>query len=393
MNMTPEIENYLKERLSQLEKIVPPKILQDIENGVKASDIDLTKEEIDKILNLAIDEYERELVNSGESVGVVAAQSIGEPGTQMTLRTFHYAGVRELNVTLGLPRLIEIVDSKKTPSTPMMTIYLTDEYKTDRDNALDVAKRLEYTRVENVVGSTSIDIASMSIIFEFDKDMLSDKGITLDDVKKVLSKLKLGDVTIEDVDENSISITFNDVDSVTALFKMREKILSAKIKGIKGIKRAIVQKRGDEFVIITDGSNLEGVLSVKGVDQSRVETNNVHEVEETLGIEAGREIIIKEIKRVLDEQGLDVDIRHIMLVADIMTRTGIVRQIGRHGVSGEKTSVLARAAFEVTVKHLLDSAARGDMEEFRGVVENIIIGHPIKLGTGMVELMMKPSLG
>lgn len=393
MNMTPEIENYLKERLSQLEKIVPPKILQDIENGIKASDIDLTKEEIDKILNLAIDEYERELVNSGESVGVVAAQSIGEPGTQMTLRTFHYAGVRELNVTLGLPRLIEIVDSKKTPSTPMMTIYLTDEYKTDRDKALDVAKRLEYTRIENVVGSTSIDIASMSIVFEFDKDMLSDKGIILDDVKKVLSKLKLGDVTIEDIDENSISITFNDVDSVTALFKMREKILSAKIKGIKGIKRAIVQKRGDEFVIITDGSNLEGVLSVKGVDQSRVETNNVHEVEETLGIEAGREIIIKEIKRVLDEQGLDVDIRHIMLVADIMTRTGIVRQIGRHGVSGEKTSVLARAAFEVTVKHLLDSAARGDMEEFRGVVENIIIGHPIKLGTGMVELMMKPSLG
>jgi len=393
MNMNPEMENYLKERLSQLEKIVPPKILQDIENGIRNTDMELRMEEIDKILNLAVNEYEKELVNSGESVGVVAAQSIGEPGTQMTLRTFHYAGVRELNVTLGLPRLIEIVDSKKTPSTPMMTIYLTDEYKSDRDKALEVAKRLEYTRVENVVSSTSIDIASMSITFEFDVDMLSDKGITIDEVKKVLSKLKLGDVTIEDIDDNSVSITFNDIDSVTALFKMREKILSAKIKGIKGIKRAIVQKRGDEFVIITDGSNLEGVLSVKGVDQSRVETNNVHEVEETLGIEAGREMIIKEIKRVLDEQGLDVDIRHIMLVADIMTRTGIIRQIGRHGVSGEKTSVLARAAFEVTVKHLLDSAARGDMEEFRGVVENIIIGHPIKLGTGMVELMMKPSLG
>ncbi|MUN28665.1 DNA-directed RNA polymerase subunit A'' [Sulfuracidifex metallicus] len=391
--MNPEMENYLKERLSQLEKIVPPKILQDIENGIRNTDMELRMEEIDKILNLAVNEYEKELVNSGESVGVVAAQSIGEPGTQMTLRTFHYAGVRELNVTLGLPRLIEIVDSKKTPSTPMMTIYLTDEYKSDRDKALEVAKRLEYTRVENVVSSTSIDIASMSITFEFDVDMLSDKGITIDEVKKVLSKLKLGDVTIEDIDDNSVSITFNDIDSVTALFKMREKILSAKIKGIKGIKRAIVQKRGDEFVIITDGSNLEGVLSVKGVDQSRVETNNVHEVEETLGIEAGREMIIKEIKRVLDEQGLDVDIRHIMLVADIMTRTGIIRQIGRHGVSGEKTSVLARAAFEVTVKHLLDSAARGDMEEFRGVVENIIIGHPIKLGTGMVELMMKPSLG
>ncbi|MCY0883909.1 MAG: DNA-directed RNA polymerase subunit A'', partial [Acidianus infernus] len=153
----------------------------------------------------------------------------------------------------------------------------------------------------------------------------------------------------------------------------------------------IVQKRGDEYVIITDGSNLEGVLGIKGVDASRIETNNLHEVENVLGIEAARELITREIKKVLDEQGLDVDIRHVELVADIMTRTGEVRQIGRHGVTGEKTSVFAKAAFEVTVKHLLDAAARGDVEEFRGVVENIIIGQPIKLGTGMVELLMKPG--
>jgi DNA-directed RNA polymerase subunit A" len=111
-----------------------------------------------------------------------------------------------------------------------------------------------------------------------------------------------------------------------------------------------------------------------------------------LGIEAARELITREIKKVLDDQGLDVDIRHVELVADIMTRTGEVRQIGRHGVTGEKTSVFAKAAFEVTVKHLLDAAARGDVEEFRGVVENFIIGQPIKLGTGMVELLMKPGV-
>ena len=89
---------------------------------------------------------------------------------------------------------------------------------------------------------------------------------------------------------------------------------------------------------------------------------------------------------------MDVDIRHIVLVADMMTKTGIIRQIGRHGVTGEKSSILARAAFEVTVKHLLDAAARGEIEEFKGVVENIIIGQPIRLGTGIVELTMKPNV-
>lgn len=133
-------------------------------------------------------------------------------------------------------------------------------------------------------------------------------------------------------------------------------------------------------------------MNVTGVDINKIQTNNIHEVEEVLGIEAARELISREIKKVLEEQGLDVDMRHIVLVSDIMTRTGDIRQIGRHGVTGEKSSVLARAAFEVTVKHLLDAAARGEREEFKGVIENIIIGQPIRLGTGIVELTMKPNM-
>jgi len=111
-----------------------------------------------------------------------------------------------------------------------------------------------------------------------------------------------------------------------------------------------------------------------------------------LGIEAAREAIIREIKNVLDEQGLDVDIRHIMLVADIMTWTGKVRQVGRHGVTGEKESVLARAAFEVTVRHLYDAAARGELDELKGVTENVIVGQIVPVGTGMVTLQMKPTV-
>ncbi len=385
-------KQYLEEKAEKASSILPQKIVNDLKNLIVSKDVSISRDEIDKIFELAIKEYSNGLVEPGEPIGIVAAQSIGEPGTQMTLRTFHFAGIRELNVTLGLPRLIEIVDAKKVPSTPMMTIYLTDEYKYDRDKALEIARRIEFTKVESVVASTSIDIASMSIVIQLDREMLRDKGISIEEVKKAISKLKLGEFNVEEQEDGVLIISFSSVDSVSALFRIRDKILNTKIKGVKGIRRAIVQRKGNEYVIITDGSNLSGVLGVKGVDISKIETNNIREVEEVFGIEAAREMIIREISKVLSEQGLDVDYRHILLVADVMTRTGVVRQIGRHGVTGEKGSVLARAAFEVTVKHLLDAAARGDLEEFKGVVENIIIGHPIKLGTGIVELTMKPVL-
>ncbi|AWR99499.1 DNA-directed RNA polymerase subunit A'' [Metallosphaera hakonensis] len=389
--ITESDKEYMDEVLSKLNGIVPSSVISKLRESIVNYPVEITRDDMDQIVKFVIKDYLNSLAHPGEAIGVVAAQSIGEPGTQMTLRTFHFAGVRELNVTLGLPRLIEIVDARKIPSTPMMTIYLTQEYSKDRELALDVARRIEYTRVEHVVETVNLDVAGMGIVLKLDPVLLKDKGLSTDEVEKVIKKLKLGDYKVEKPDEYTISIYFEQMDTIAGLFKVREKILSTKIKGVKGIKRAIVQKRGDEYVIVTDGSNLEGVLGIKGVDPSRIETNNLHEVENVFGVEAVRELITKEIKKVLEDQGLDVDIRHIELVSDIMTRTGEVRQIGRHGVTGEKTSVLARAAFEVTVKHLLDAAARGDMEEFKGVVENIIIGQPIKLGTGMVELLMRPG--
>ncbi|QIW23108.1 DNA-directed RNA polymerase subunit A'' [Sulfolobus sp. S-194] len=383
------IKSYIEKSLEQIKDKLPNKVIQDLRETLLNTDINLTESDVDKIIDLAVKDYQESLIEPGEAVGIVSAQSIGEPGTQMTLRTFHFAGIRELNVTLGLPRLIEIVDARKTPSTPIMTIYLTDEYKYEKEKALEIARKIEYTKIENVISSISVDITNMSITIQLDEEMLKDKGVDPSSVKKIISKLKLGKIRIEDIDDYTFTIYFEEIDNISALFKMREKLLNTKIKGIKGIRRAIVQKKGDEYVIITDGSNLEGVIGIKGVDVNKIQTNNIHEIADTFGIEAAREAIAREIKKVLEEQGLDVDMRHILLVADIMTRTGVVRQIGRHGVTGEKSSVLARAAFEVTVKHLLDAAARGDVEEFKGVVENIIIGQPIRLGTGIVELTMR----
>jgi DNA-directed RNA polymerase, subunit A'''' len=387
--LTEAAAKRLDQKLSELSNLLSPKMIEDIRKALSSHQVEMSEDEVDQILDIIVHDYVGSLVEAGEPVGVISAQSIGEPGTQMTLRTFHYAGVRELNVTLGLPRLIEIVDARKIPSTPMMTIYLTDEYKDNREKALDAARKIEFTKVENVIASTSMDISSMSITFRLDPDLMEDKGVTKEDVKKVISRLKIGEYTVEEDGEYTLILNFATLENVSSLFKVREKVLSSKLKGVKGIKRAIVQKRGNEYVIITDGSNLEGVIGVKGIDVTRIETNNIHEVEQLFGVEAARELIVREIKRVLDEQGLDVDIRHIILVSDIMSRTGVIRQIGRHGISGEKLSVLARASFEVTVKHLLEAAAKGEMEEFKGVMENIIIGQPISVGTGMVELSMK----
>ena len=146
----------------------------------------------------------------------------------------------------------------------------------------------------------------------------------------------------------------------------------------------------DEYVIYTEGSNLEGVLDIAGVDATRTTTNSVFEIYKVFGVEAARAALILEASRTLGEQGLGVDIRHLMLVADVMTNEGDIRAIGRHGISGKKTSVLARAAFEITAAHLLRAAITGEVDELKGVAENIIVGQPITLGTGAVNLVYRP---
>ncbi|MEM0112804.1 MAG: DNA-directed RNA polymerase subunit A'', partial [Fervidicoccaceae archaeon] len=233
------------------------------------------------------------------------------------------------------------------------------------------------------------DLYSGTIIIELDPEMLADKGLSVEDVHNALKKINIGDVEI--TGDYRIEISLKETGDLSYISKKRERVLNTKLKGIAGIRRAIIQSRKgpdgrEEFVIITDGSNLAQVLKVPGVDPRRTRTNSVYETEEVLGIEAARRVIISEIMNVLREQGLDVDVRHVLLVADIMTLTGKVRQIGRHGVSGEKTSFLSKAAFEMTTKHLFEASTQGKTDELKGVTENVIVGQIIPVGTGMVEL-------
>jgi len=384
--MTKNLQKEIEKKLKELQKknILPPLIIEQLRE--KLSQLKITKKQFERIIEEVIKAYKLALVEPGEAVGTVAAQSIGEPGTQMTLRTFHYAGVAELNVTLGLPRLIEIVDARRNPSTPMMTIYLEEEYRHSEEKAREIAQKIEMTKIENVAKNVEIDLVNRRILIVLDPELMKNKGVKVEEIAERLKKLKKGEVVVE----NDVIYVERKTEKLPELQRLLEKIRNLQIKGIKGITRVIIRKikETNEYVLYTEGSNLAEVIKVPGVDFTRTKTNNIHEIAEVLGIEAARNMIIEEAMGVLEEQGLDVDIRHIMLVADLMTATGEVKQIGRHGVSGEKPSVFARAAFEVTVKHLLEASLRGEQDILRGVAENVIIGQEIPLGTGSLELLM-----
>jgi DNA-directed RNA polymerase subunit A" len=347
-------------------------------------DFQLSDDEIDEVLEITKNVYKRSKVEPCEAVGTIAAQSIGEPGTQMTMRTFHYAGVADINVTLGLPRLIEIVDARKVPDTPMMTIFIDAESANDRDKALQLGWEIEATHVSDIADILA-DTDEMQIYLEFDDRALQQRNVNLDAVVSKLEMLQDVDVRIDG--PNIMLIP--SAKRYRALLQIVEKVKGMVIKGVEDIKRVVVRKERGEYVLYTEGSSLKKVIVLEHIDSTRTKTNNINEMAEVFGVEAARNSIIEEAMSTLREQGLTVDVRHIMLVADMMTVDGEVKQIGRHGIAGEKTSVLSRAAFEVTVNHLLDAAIRGEIDELAGVTENVIVGQPILLGTGDVRLIAK----
>jgi len=377
IKMRAEINKILKNRF------LPPSIIDKI--MLKILDDKKLQSKLSEIIDKVLLEYEKNLIDPAEACGIIGAQSIGEPGTQMTMRTFHYAGVAEINVTLGLPRLIEIVDARSTPSTPMMNIYLRDEYRVNPELAKKVANQIEITRLTEVA-DLETDLTNLSINIKPDKKTMKDKNFTMEELVDCVNKIS---GVVAKIEKDYIKLSLDDP-SYKKLLDVNEKLKELQVKGIDGIKRVIIRREPNEgYVIYSEGSNLEKVLEVKGVDPYRTTTNDIQAVGRVLGVEAARNMIIQEAHNTLSEQGLNVDLRHIMTVADIMTTDGSIRAIGRHGVSKEKESVLSRAAFEITVSHLLKASRRGEVDQLGGVAENIIVGQPVNLGTGSIELVMK----
>jgi DNA-directed RNA polymerase subunit A' len=375
----PASADYVKKHLTEVEGQITPMLMDQLKQNLTKTK--LSKKSVEKAITSTAEQYKRALMEPGEAVGIVAAQSIGEPGTQMTLRTFHYAGVKEQNVTLGLPRLIEIVDARRIPSTPIMAIYLNGELRKSKEGAVEIARSIIYTSLENLASAIYIDPLKEEIVVELSKSMMDDRSTTMDELK---DRMELQNATTR-MKEDTLFIKPKKVEQ---LKRMLGKISGFHVKGVADINRVLVTEESGEWVIRTDGSNLSKVLEIPGVDTSRTTTNNIHEIAKTLGVEASRNALVHEAKGVLEDQGLDVDVRHVMLVADMMTSTGEVQQIGRHGISGKKASVLARAAFEITVPNIVEAAVKGEIDPLAGVTENVIVGQSIPIGTGLVELYM-----
>jgi DNA-directed RNA polymerase subunit A" len=312
----------------------------------------------------------------------------------MTMRTFHYAGVVELNVTLGLPRLIEVVDARKKISTPTMDIYFTEEYNKDEDFIRKLGNMIGKITLNDMIKEFNVNYMDNVITAELDLDIIDERRLDLNEITGIIEK------TFKQVKINNNVLSFETTFSkdeeklahgIRELRLLADKIRDLQISGVKGIGKVVIRLEGDEYVIHTEGSNIGAILKIEGVDIVRTTTNDIYEIEKVLGIEAARNAIIHELYTTMEEQGLSVDIRHIMLVADMMTVDGFVKSIGRHGISGEKSSVLARAAFEETGKHLLNASIRGEVDQLSGIIENVIVGQPIPHGTGSVGINMKEN--
>ena len=380
------MEEKINKKLEKAGRSLPRSVVSDL--AARLEGVSIPDKLLNQILKLTSERFDGHMIDPNESVGIIAAQSIGEPGTQMTMRTFHYAGVAEMNVTLGLPRLIEIVDARRVPSTPIMEIHLEEDVRNDLDKVRTIASDIERTNLIDIADVVT-DIASMEVMVNLDKRKMERKGLTPEEVLKKLGKAK-GLKGLVDMREGAIVVKC-DEPSYKKLLRMSEDTKATPIKGIDGIHRAVIRKLANGYVVYTEGSNLEKVLEMEHIDRKRTTTNSILEIYEVLGIEAARNSIINEASRTLGEQGLTVDIRHIMLVSDLMTNDGDVKAIGRHGISGRKSSVLARAAFEITSAHLLRAGMTGEVDSLEGVVENIIVGQPVTVGTGAVNLVWAPA--
>jgi DNA-directed RNA polymerase subunit A" len=382
--MTKATKELLENKLNELQEDgIPLDLIEKIRDRIKGEDLE--EEQLEYLLNKIYINFNNAIVESSEPVGTVAAQSIGEPGTQMTLRTFHYAGVEEFSVTQGLPRLIEIVDARRFPATPAMDIFLENEYRESEDKAIQVHNRIEQIRIEQIASDVDLDFIDWKIVIHLIPEICESKGIEIDKIPEVLKRYKKkGTIKREG---NSIIIDPG-IEDLQNLQKLREKILKKVVKGIRGIKRGLLTPtdQGHEWVIKTEGTNLQSVVQIEGVDTTRTVSNHIHEIEKLYGIEAARNMIIKESQKVLEQQGLDVDLRHLLILSDLMCVTGFIQSIGRHGISGSKSSVFARAAFEVTVNQLLDAGLYGEQELLRGIPENVIIGQVIPMGSGRVNI-------
>ncbi len=325
----------------------------------------------------------KEQICPGEAIGIITAQSFGEPSTQMALNVFHFAGVQEMQVTMGLPRLIEIFDARKKPSSPKMEIYLKKEHNNERDVKV-FAEKIKEVTLKEIASEVNLNFSSKMIEIKIDKNGLKQ---THSSIKTVVEKLN--DLGFSAKEKSDMIILNASEFGFKEIYQLKEKLKKTIISGVKGIKQILIVKKEKDFVVMTLGTNMKKIIEMKEVDSERITSNDFYEIAETFGVEVARQVIIDEIYSVINTQGLDINERHFKFVADAMTNTGEIKGVTRMGIIAQKSSILARATFETPGKQFINATIKGGKDKLVSVIENIMLNQPVPVGTGLPGLLVK----
>ncbi|CAL9110471.1 unnamed protein product, partial [Musa textilis] len=415
----------------------------------------LTREAFEWVIGEIESRFAQSLVAPGEMIGCVAAQSIGEPATQMTLNTFHYAGVSAKNVTLGVPRLREIINVGKRIKTPSLSVFLKPEVGREKELAKHVQCALEYTTLRSVTHATEIwydpdptstaieedaefvrsyyempdddtaaeNMSAWLLRVELNREMMVDKKLAMADIAEKINREFGDDLTCIFNDDNAdklilrIRITNDDApkrevqaesdeDDDVFLKKIESNMLTEMaLRGIPEIKKVFIksaklsrfnEKEGFEqeveWMLDTEGVDLLAVMCHHAVDATRTTSNHLVEVIEVLGIEAVRRALLDELRAVISFDGSYVNYRHLAILCDTMTYRGHLMAITRHGINRNDTGPLMRCSFEETAEILLDAAVHSQEDRLRGVSENIVLGQLTPVGTGACALYLNEQM-
>lgn len=361
-----------------------------------------TKSQLKQFLDLCKEKYSRAKIEPSTAVGALCAQSIGEPGTQMTLKTFHFAGVASMNITLGVPRIKEIINASRFISTPIISAPLMNDK--NADEARGVKGRIEKTllgEVSEYIEEVFLPNSCFILVkLAMDRIKLLKLEVDVDSIRFAICstrKLKLKPQQVTALSKSELCIYPSESSKSSLHYTMQQlksDLPNVLIKGHKNVNRAIIhvdEAQGDTYKLLVEGDDLLSVMSTVGVKGTAATSNNTAEVEKVLGIEAARATIMNEINVTMKSHGMSIDTRHVMLLADLMTFKGEVLGITRFGLAKMKESVLMLASFEKTSDHLFDAALHGQTDSIDGVSECIIMGIPMSIGTGMFKLLHKPD--
>lgn len=378
----------------------------------------LNKKMFKEILKIIRDRFDKGLIQSGEMVGPIAAQSIGEKLTQCVLDSFHSSGIAsKTQMSGGVQRFQEIIHVSKKPKNTALMIRLNDDANIGLKK---IQQQIMYTDLQFFLKSFSIYydanmeatgdddlIASHKrwfpvefgespwvIVLKLDPHAIFTKKIDMETIVELVNEFAIeNDMTLIASDHNAMDMKMHlrlnehSENDQQTLKGVQQSLMNLTICGVQGICETEICDGA--IGALTEGSQLMDILMLPFVDTYNTTSTNIHEILEIFGIEATRQLIIEEVYKFLQQNGVYVNERHIDLLADFITNQGFLIAMDRHGMAKSHHSVLTAGSFETVVPFFTKAGVYGDRDNLDGVSPNIVMGQTGKFGTGLSSLMME----